>query len=856
MTKTKPGHKHKTAEDRFFWSKFSPTVQTLMAIGLLYLVTVILFRGIIFQNAAFSSEGDTAAAKSYEQAGNRIAQAEGVDVLWMPFFFSGMPTFGNVAYVPHNVSYVQTALSWALNFIYLNGQWTWYIVYYLLGGVFMFFLARVLGFSQITSLFAALVFMLAPYSMGLASEGHGSKLMALSYLPLVFMLTHLLFERRDLLSFGLLSAALGTLLLTNHMQIVYYVLAVVALYLVDHIILDFRENKPRALWKTLLFAGALAIGFAISSYIYLSVYEYSQFSIRGGGEAGVSGGLTWEYATSWSWHPQEIITLFVPSFFGFQNPYYWGTMPFTNSTVYVGILPLLFAVLALIYRRTRLTIFMAILTVLLFFVSFGKHFPILYELLFNTLPFFNKFRVPVMILQLLPFTVGILGAIGLEFLLTTHDRPEGHETHKAQHDTLVPKLTRGLLYAAAVLGVLLILGVLFKTSLLHSMSESMFTKEGELAMYQQQYGNQAPQIMAQLKQSRFDMLWKDVVKFVFIALVSIGVVVLYLQKKLKATYFVASILVILVVDLYLVINKGGYIDPKPRAALDQQLQPDQTIGFLQQQPGLFRVLPLGRNPGNGQEYFMDNTFGFHGIQSIGGYSPAKLKIYQTMLDSCLLRGSDPTFPLNMNVVNMLNGQYIIAAGRLPEDRFKLVNTDTKKGVLTYMNPNVLPRAWFVDDVITARNATQVYSALNSPAFDVRRTAVVEKPIPQPIEKADSASADVTEFKSRSVTLKTYTARQALLVVSEVYYPAGWKAYVDGAETEIFKTNSILRSVVVPAGTHEVVFKYQPALYDIGYTVTRVAWGVAFVCILAGLWSVPAVRRRILRKETAVAGAAQ
>jgi hypothetical protein len=848
MTKQKAIHKHKASEERFFWSKFSPGMQTLIAIGVLYLVTVILFRGIIFQNAAFSSEGDTAAAKSYEVAGNRIAQAEGVDVLWMPFFFSGMPTFGNVAYLPHNVSYIQRALSWVLNFLYLNGTWTWYIVYYLLGGVFMFLLARTLGFSQITSLFAALVFMLAPYSMGLASEGHGSKLMALCYLPLVFMLTHMLFERRDLLSFGLLAAALGTLLLTNHMQIVYYVLAILALYLLDQIILDFRENKTRALWKTLLFVGALLIGFAISSYIYLSVYEYSQYSIRGGGEAGVSGGLTWEYATSWSWHPQEILTLLIPSFFGFQNPYYWGTMPFTNSTVYVGILPLLLAVLALIYRRTRLTIFMAILTLLLFFVSFGKHFPVVYELLFNTLPFFNKFRVPVMILQLLPFTIGILAAIGLEFLLTAHDRTEGHETHKTPRDTAIPKLNRGLLYAAGVLGGLLILGLLFKTSLFQSMSGSMFVKEGEQAMYQQQYGNQTQQIMAQLKQARFDMLWKDFVKFVFIAAGSIGIVVMFLNRKIRASWFVASIFVILVVDLYLVINKGNYIDPKPRTAMEQQFQPDGTIAFLQQQPGLFRVLPLGRNPANGQDYFMDNTFGYHGVQSVGGYNPAKLKIYQTMLDSCLLRGSDPAFPVNMNIVNMLNAQYIVAAGKLPEERFRLVNTDTKKGVLTYMNPTVLPRAWFVEEATTARNAIQVFNALNSPAFDVRRSAVVEKPIPQPIGRSDSTSVDVTEFKSRSVTLKAYTASQALLVVSEVYYPAGWKAYLDGAETEIFKTNSVLRSVVVPAGTHEVVFKYQPALYDIGYTVTRAAWGVAFVCILAGLWGLPAVRKRILRSE--------
>ena len=113
----------------------------------------------------------------------------------------------------------------------------------------------------------------------------------------------------------------------------------------------------------------------------------------------------------------------------------------------------------------------------------------------------------------------------------------------------------------------------------------------------------------------------------------------------------------------MVINKGGLHLPETlHRNSRQQFPPDATVSFLQQQPGLFRVFPLGRN------LFMDNTFAYHGIQSIGGYSPAKLKIYQTMLDSCLYQSTDPTFPINMNIVNMLNTEYLIAQGQLPEER--------------------------------------------------------------------------------------------------------------------------------------------------------------------------------------------
>ena len=83
-----------------------------------------------------------------------------------------------------------------------------------------------------------------------------------------------------------------------------------------------------------------------------------------------------------------------------------------------------------------------------------------------------------------------------------------------------------------------------------------------------------------------------------------------------------------------------------------------------------------------------------------------------------------------------------------------------------------------------------------------------------------------------------------MVLSEIYYPAGWQAFVDGAETEIFRTNHILRSVMVPGGTHEVVFAFEPRLYAIGWTVSNVAWGVTGVLILLGLMRLPAVRRLI------------
>ena len=825
---------HKAADQSPFFSQLTTFQQDLIAVAMLYVLTLVVFRGIVFDNAAFSLEGDTASAMSYSEAGNRIARAEGVDVLWMPNFFSGMPTFGNVAYLPHDVSYVQTVLQKVLNLFFLNGTWTWLVVYYFLGGLFMYLLMRVLKFPLIPSLFAAVIFMLAPYNIGLASEGHGSKLMALSYFPLVFLLTHLLFQRRDILSFGLLAAAIGTLALTNHMQIVYYVFIVMGLYLVYHIVMEVRRTPGRAALSAGLLAMALVLGLCIASYIYLSVYEYSQFSIRGGGTAGSTGGLAWDYATNWSWHPEELFTLLVPSFLGFQSPFYWGTMPFTNSTIYLGVLPILLALLALGYNRTRLGVFLSILAVIMILISFGKHFPLVYGALFEYMPFFNKFRVPVMVLHLLPFVVGILAAYGLQFLINPS---EG--TKKDQ----LGKLSRSLLVIGGVLLGVLILATLVKSSLFQTLSGTMFAKEGELEMLRQEYGNQATQAMGQLKQARFDLFWKDFVKFILLAVTSLGLSVLYLKKKLPTTVLTLAAFALLLIDLLLVINKGNYISPKPGDQLEQQFQADATVTFLQQQPGLFRIFPLGN-------LFGDNTYAYHGLQSIGGYSPAKLKIYQTMLDSCMYQSADPSFPINMNIVNMLNAQYLIAQGRLPEDRFTLVNVNEEKRTLVYRNNTAFPRAFFVDEAKVAANATEVFSLLNAPAFDAARTAIVEKAPSAQITSPDSSSVQITEYQSRRIVATAYTTSAALLVLSEVYYPAGWNAFVDGQETEIFKTNYVLRSVVVPPGMHTIEFRFDPVMYRTGYTVSNIAWAVALSCILIGLWQLPAVRARLRPKNQA------
>lgn len=816
----------------------SPATMDVLCIVFLYAITVILFRGIIFSNSSFEAGGDTAAAISYAHAGIELQKSEGTDVLWMPYFFSGMPTFGNVAFIPRNVNYLQTYGQEILNLLYLNGRWTWYIIYFLIGGISMFFLVRRQNMSRAAALLAALTFMMSPFAMGLPTEGHGSKLMAVSYLPLVFLLTQMLFEKRNALSFGLLSAALGTLLLTNHMQIVYYEFIIIGLYLVFTVVTDFATDKLAAAKKTALLVAALCIAFAMSSYIYLSVYEYSQFSMRGGGTAGSTGGLAYDYATNWSWSIWEAIVLLIPGFYGIggaQNPYYWGHVePWNNSNVYIGLLPIILAVFALRFRRTRLTVFMSVVTVVVLLISLGRNLPFAYEAMFAVLPFFNKFRAPLMILHMLPFTLGILGAIGLEAV-----------TDIARNEKEATRFVKPLLITAGTAAGLWLLSLIFKDQLHESLSSMMFLKDGELPRFQQQYGARASLAVSQYKEMRFDIFWKDYTKFLFLTAASVGIIAIFLRKKVGEFGFTTIIIGLALVDLWIIDAK--HIDPQPTSAAEQTFQMDPTIRYLKEQPGLFRIFPLG------QSLFSDNTFAYFGLQSLGGYSPAKLKIYQTMIDSCLYRGSDPSFPLNMAVVNMLNTRYLVAQGRLPEDKFTLVNVDQQKRELIYSNAGVLPRAFFVHDVAVAMDDHDVFTTMNSSLFDPSRTAVLYRDLPQPIAQSDTPHVEISEFTSRHITIKTRSGGTGLLVLSEIYYPAGWKAFVDGKETEIFRTNYILRSVLVPGGDHEVVFSFDPPWYGIGWTLSNIGWGLSAILVLVGVTRLPAVQR-IMKRSAPVSPA--
>jgi hypothetical protein len=804
-----------------WFDRLSPLRKDFLLIGIMYVLLLILFNEIVFRDMIFADSGDSAAVEAWSKAMEHITTTDHVEPLWIPYIFSGMPLYGSMIF-PRNVDYFFSRILLPVaRIIFFNAQMHWMILPFLLMGAGMFFFARQLKFSHGASFLAGITMMLNPYAVGLPETGHGSKLVVLSIVPWLFFSIYKMFERRNIFWCGVVAVVTGTMLLNRHPQIAFYGLMVVGLYLVYEVILDIKSQARVIPLKIILFVVALGLGFAIYAYQYLPMDEYAQYSIRGTGGAGGGSGLDYEYATNWSFHPFEIMNYIIPSFFGLRFfgdkvDYYWGWMPFTNSTVYVGFVPLFLGILALIFKRNRFTWFLMIVGILMLFISFGKHLSIIFDLMFKFVPHFKQFRTPVMVLHLMPMIFGILAAYGFTFI---------SELIQHAKEVDLVRIRKRLTAILIVIGALLLIGFALNGTVQGFLSGILFQKEGEFAQLKHQYGAEAVQAVSQLKQLRFDRLWEGYIYFAICAGCALGLIIGALRKKISMNILAVGLIVITIVDLW--IFDAKYINPQPANALTEHFQADPTLEKLQaeSEADVFRIFPSGRLD-------QENLMMYHHIQSVEGYCPAKLKIYQEVRDSCFGHG-------NMNVFSMLNVKYLVGQEEARDGSMQTV---------IQPNPNYLPRAWFVDSTVVSRSKEETFHYLNSPDWNPRVMAILEKDLPVKIHHVDSASASMTKYSSREITLSTSSPQVGLLVVSEIYYPAGWKAFVDGGETEIYKTNHILRSVLIPAGKHTVSFEFNPATYTMSYSITNISWGVAGILILVGVFQLPVVKQRLWKKR--------
>jgi len=794
--------------------------QHLAAILVLFISLVVFFNQIVFNGKTFLG-ADTIASHSWDTI-LKEAESQGVFPLWNPYIFCGFPGYASLTFGGTRIFDISsTILGYGvtvLHYMFLAPPEGWVLGFYLIFGVGMYFFTYSKVQQKLASLIAALGAMFSMYIISWVPAGHNTKIAVMAFFPFIFLVIEKLREKFDWKLAILLVVLLHFSFLPSHIQMIFYMYLALGVYFAYYLVrtLIRKEDWKSILRTGLVFAAATVIALGMDADKYLSVWEYNPYSMRGsnpavqapGSEKTVEGGLAYDYATAWSFGVGEVVTFFVPSWYGFgsttyqgpltnnqpiQQVFYFGPEPWTESPQYMGIVILVFAIIGFVRNRKNPFVqYLGLTCLFSLLVAFGKEFPLLYDPMFKYFPMFNKFRGPSMILTLVQILVPMLAAYGIASLISNRTQ------------SIPPSTEKKWKYVLAGLGVFFALGIFVP-----GFYKSIYSEFIPIQMVAKKFGS---------NQKVIDLLYeffndKVATDFLFafgFLFVAFGAIYRYLHQRLSLTALGAILLVVVVADLWRIDFQP--MDPRPRTDQKDIFTPPDYVRYLQQDTTLFRVLLFE----NGQPPY-DNKLAYWKIQSAYGYQGAKMRRYQDIDDVAGIG--------NPLVWQLMNVKYIISNTPDSSQILSLVYNGPQYKV--YANRAYVPRAFFVNryEVLPGLD---ILKKMQSMSFAVRDVAyLTDNPTLNIDPPKEGASAEYVKYGLQDLELNVTATGNNLLFLSESYYPNGWNAYLDGNEIPIYRLDYLFRGVVVPAGTHKLVMKFEPKSF---YAGKKISLGINVVLI--------------------------
>ena len=775
-------------------------------IGGITIIVLVLFYPIVFEGKTFGSP-DSLNPRSSSMILEQSRKTDGQFPLWQPWIFSGMPTADAFTYIS-SLYFPNYVLNLLFQSSHLNQLL--HLIFTGLGG---FVFLRFLGLSKIVAFMGATAFMITPFMITMIVFGHGSQMMTAAYLPWIMWMTIKVMTKPSFCGVGLLAVLMGFQLQRAHAQIAYYTWMLAGAYVLFYLLWNINNTKETKI-KWLGLGGFLAaslLGIGIALLIYLPSIEYTPFSVRGG---GVGGGADYNYATSWSFSPKELLTFIIPSALGFGGQTYWGNMPFTDYPNYMGIVILVLAAIGFVHRRDPLMWFLLGTSILAIFISFGKNLSIIYDIFYSFFPYFNKFRVPAMILILVQFNTSMMAALGLNYLLTLHKQV----------------MPRWFWTCTGLLAFFLLI-LTFGQSFLQQLVSSGFTPPR----------TQDPRTIQAINSLRWDMWLKDAWTMVLILAAFFGLTWAFINQKIAKNGFTIAVTLLALTDIGIVDRKIIQPDKQSGRAsqlmsssiIDRYFQHDQITKILtddSEKP--FRVYPAGA-------LFSESRILAFGIESVGGYHPAKLKIYNDFLQRTNNAGTLPLMRM-LNVKYLLSPQPINFPGLIQIRQGKMKTGRGNLPVTLYELDDFQPRAWFVENVEVHAGKNLPWGTFTAQSFDPGRTAFISQTDIGSNRSFTLGSVTDIQYSLHELTVKTESTAEGFLVISEVYYPLRWKAKIDGKEVKYFETNGVIRGLIVPPGNHEVKFIYDRSSFRKGITISTVVFLLCIGIIAFGWVKSPAL----------------
>jgi hypothetical protein len=743
---------------------------------LLLILHLVFYHSLVFQRKTFASPDTIQAAAPAQQYRDYYRDTYNAEPRWIPHVFSGMPAQGSMMipaeYPPH-----------AVFRFFLGELYEAKVIHHVLGSIWMFLLLRGWGIGFLGAWLGGVCFSLSTYMVSITAADHGGKLYSASYIPLVLLVGERMLGRSSWMWTGLAGLSIGLMLRAKHPQIAYYGLLALMLLFLFTLPTIRRNHGYWGMGKSFAKLGAaLALAFLIATPLLLPAHEYAPFSIRG---VGSGGGLSYEYATQWSFHPMESITFLVPGFLGFGGSSYWGHMPFTDAPNYFGVLLFGLAVLGAFATARRLeTRYLLALIILSWMVSLGRYFPILYNILFDYFPQFNRFRVPVLILVLFQTGVVALAARGIQAVVDPQQR-----------------LARRWAIALIAVGIVLLLLAASASSIVEGVQ-----RPGE--------ENLPPRVASAIHAEREGLLTRDSVRSAAFLVAAGALVLAWPRFRLSARWALPALLTLLAVaDLWGVSARLVH----PRASRDdvrRVLQATPAEKWLAAGDGLFRILPLA-------EKAQSNRYMAHDISSVTGYYPAKMARYDQLIQQHGLE--------NIAVLRMLNTRYIVAPRQLRTEQLREVGSFGREHL--YEIPGSLPRAWFVADWDVV-SETEALDRVLATTFRPDSVALLE--IDPMIQSGGQARViSITRVTPERIEVAVDAGDDALLVLSEIFYEPGWKVQVDEQEAEVLRADYLLCAAVVSEGSGKVTFYYESSAEKMSEMMSIWGWVLIIAILFVG-----------------------
>ena len=706
-------------------------------------------------------------------------------------------------------------------------------------GAFLLFLA--LGVSWPVAIGGAIAVAFCSYNLQIIQVGHNTKMQAIALMPWVLAALVYTYKNSKNIWKTLLGAALFGITLSfqikaNHQQISYYLAIMVLIYAIVELVQTIKGKT----WKPFLVASALLLvlgvaGIATNTNKLLPLAKYTPHTMRGGSELSKDGGsqkgLDLDYATSWSYGWEELPNLMIPNFNGGASagavnpdksetiqllkragqknlketakhlPLYWGPQPFTAGPMYMGAVSVFLFILGLFLYKGKEKWWLLAATVLAILMAVGSHFMVFTKFCYNVLPLYNKFRTVSMALVVLQVSLPVLGFLTVNQLVK----------EKLDKKTF----RKGFMWALGLTGGFCALAWL-APGLFGS-----FTGGSDAQMQDV--------LVDALIVDRIALFKADVVRsFLFICFAAALVMVIQMKRERK-WIAVAAMGLLVILDLLMVgkryLNADHFTTPKDfnkpfaERPVDQMIKADEDPQY--------RVLDLT------VDVFNSSVPSYH-HKNIGGYSPAKLQRYQDLIEHYLageinglykqlneaedLEAVSDWMAEGTPVLNALNTRYIILGGEYPP----------------LENYSAFGAAWFVDSAVKAANPDEEIALLG--AVDLRHQAVVTDPVNVAPATSDGTGDLIvmTSYAPNELHYKYSSATERLAVFSEIYYPDGWRATVDGQSIDLIRADWTLRAALLPAGEHEVVMTFLPDSYRTGAAVSRVTSILLILLVLASI----------------------